>query len=197
MCIDLIGRRRAARDCAANLHVVQPIADTDDHPRSLFENATQHQLPGLRMIVNNVESYVSVQSTGLLAPWPSALLILQSFSILGTGKARARARGAYFRYSLSKMELSLAQALSERLSVQAGGPLSGGGAANRKRGNRGGAVVADFESGVILHDILGLIAFAPAGHRRAAPLREPFWGPKGAGRLGSRKYPLLHRCYAW
>ena len=134
MCIDLIGRRRAARDCAANLRVVQPIADTDDHSRSHFENATQHQLPDLRMIVNNVESYVSVQSTGLLAPWPSALLMLQSFSILGTGKARARARargeGRLFPI-FALQDGTFARPGAERASVG-----SGRGASIRWRGSK-------------------------------------------------------------
>lgn len=51
-----------------------------------------------------------------IAPWPSALLMLQSFSILGTGKAT----GAYSRYSVSKLELSVAQGVTGNLSVQAG-----------------------------------------------------------------------------
>ena len=51
-----------------------------------------------------------------IAPWPGGLAMLQSFSILGTG----RAAGAYSRYSLSKLELSLAQGITDTLSVQGG-----------------------------------------------------------------------------
>jgi hypothetical protein len=50
------------------------------------------------------------------APWDSGLVMLQSFSILGTGRATA----GYRRYSLSKLQLSLAQSVTDHLSLQAG-----------------------------------------------------------------------------
>ena len=51
-----------------------------------------------------------------IAPWQSALLMLQSFSIAGSGTAR----GAYRRYDLVKLQLSLAQRLTPRWWIQAG-----------------------------------------------------------------------------
>jgi len=51
-----------------------------------------------------------------MEPWDSALIMLQSFSIASTGVAT----GAYRRYSLSKIQLSIAQRLSGYLWVQVG-----------------------------------------------------------------------------
>ena len=51
-----------------------------------------------------------------IAPWQSALLMLQSFAIVGAGPAR----GAYRRYDLVKLQLSLAQQLTPRWWLQAG-----------------------------------------------------------------------------
>ena len=49
-------------------------------------------------------------------PWPSALLMLQSFAISSTGSAS----GAYRRYDLIKLQLTLAQRLTPRWWIQAG-----------------------------------------------------------------------------
>ena len=51
-----------------------------------------------------------------IAPWASALLMLQSFSIAGVGSAR----GVYRRYDLTKLQLSLAQRVTQRWWVQGG-----------------------------------------------------------------------------
>ena len=51
-----------------------------------------------------------------MEPWDSALIMLQSFSIASTGVAS----GAYRRYSVSKLQLSIAQRLNGDLWVQAG-----------------------------------------------------------------------------
>ena len=51
-----------------------------------------------------------------IAPWRSALLMLQSFAISGTGDAR----GAYRRYDLLKLQLTLAQQVTEHWWLQAG-----------------------------------------------------------------------------
>jgi hypothetical protein len=51
-----------------------------------------------------------------IEPWESALLMLQSFSISGLGPAR----GAYRRYDLVKLQLSLAQRLTPHWWLQAG-----------------------------------------------------------------------------
>jgi len=48
--------------------------------------------------------------------WASGMIMLQSFSILSTSGAT----GAYRRYDLSKLQLSLAQRLLDYLWVQAG-----------------------------------------------------------------------------
>jgi hypothetical protein len=49
-------------------------------------------------------------------PWEGGLLMLQSFSIASIGEAR----GAYRRYELSKLQLSIAQRLNARIWLQAG-----------------------------------------------------------------------------
>ena len=51
-----------------------------------------------------------------IAPWPSALLMFQSFSITGVGSAS----GAYRRFDIVKLQLSLAQAITENLWLQMG-----------------------------------------------------------------------------
>jgi hypothetical protein len=60
-----------------------------------------------------------------IAPWSSALLMLQSFSIIGTGRAEA----PYRRYDLAKLQLSLAQRITARLWLQIGaiGTVAGAG----------------------------------------------------------------------
>jgi hypothetical protein len=69
-----------------------------------------------------------------VAPWESALLMLQSFAISGTGDAR----GAYRRYDLVKLQLTLAQRIAEHWWVQAGGIATVAGADS----GEAGAVVA-------------------------------------------------------
>ena len=51
-----------------------------------------------------------------MEPWASGLVMLQSFSIF----AASGATGAYRRYDLSKLQLSVAQRLLDYLWVQAG-----------------------------------------------------------------------------
>jgi hypothetical protein len=65
-----------------------------------------------------------------IAPWESALLMLQSFSISSLGQAR----GAYRRYDLVKLQLSLAQRLSPHWWVQAGALASVAGADSGEAG---------------------------------------------------------------
>jgi hypothetical protein len=51
-----------------------------------------------------------------IEPWDGGLVMLQSFSIFSVGEAR----GAYRRYSLSKLQLSAAQRLESRFWLQLG-----------------------------------------------------------------------------
>jgi hypothetical protein len=54
-CVDLVGRSCAARDGAANLRFIEPIADADNHERPRFRTRTE-EMAYMRMIVNIVES---------------------------------------------------------------------------------------------------------------------------------------------
>lgn len=59
-----------------------------------------------------------------IEPWSTGILMLQTFTIAGIGPAN----GAYRRYDLVKVQLSLAQRVSERWWVQAGALLFAAGA---------------------------------------------------------------------
>ena len=62
-------------------------------------------------------NHVYFDATAGIAPWSSALVLLQSFSIVGTGDAS----GAYRRFELSKVQLSITQSLFRGFSLQVGG----------------------------------------------------------------------------